>query len=186
MRFHGAADVPLNDTGRAQVRRLVPVVAGECFAAVVHSPLSRARESAEILMAELKEQPAVVEVEAGLREIHFGRIEGMTREEIQAAYPEWYEEWVEDRIDRFPGGGDSIAGFWQRAGDALKEAVARHPVGDLLVVAHQGTIKAGIGRLCQIDRVELRTWSMDLGSLWVLTQAAGSNRWSVDRRNVVG
>lgn len=182
IRFHGATDVALADVGRSQVQRLGPFVAEAEFAAVVHSPLSRARESAEILIAEMRRAPARVEVEDDFRELDFGRFEGMTVEEIEAAAPSWFVEWQAGRAKRFPD-GDSIPEFRERVGAAFVRLVERYPAGDLLVVAHKGVLKNALATLCGHDFSQMRTWDMDLGSLWVLEF---DGEWILRRSNVVG
>ena len=83
IRYHGANDVPLADVGRKQVGALIPLLQGIAFARVEHSPLSRAVESAAILLAGLENDgvyaPEVVRPDDRLREISFGDAEGMTR-----------------------------------------------------------------------------------------------------------
>ncbi|MCK5943216.1 MAG: histidine phosphatase family protein, partial [Planctomycetes bacterium] len=49
IRYHGSNDVPLSDAGREQIRALLPLLEGVAFERVVHSPLSRAAESAALL-----------------------------------------------------------------------------------------------------------------------------------------
>lgn len=186
IRFHGRNDVPLSDLGRAQVGKLRPLVAEGDYAAVVHSPLSRAAESAAILCAGMRTAPPVVEAEPALREIWFGAIEGMTREEIEVERPGWLAQWDRDEIDGFPE-GDSIAEFWSRVGAGARSVVERHPAGDLLIVAHKGSIKASIAALAGLAREELRTWEMDLASLWELQSGASpGDPWFVTQRNLVG
>ena len=57
IRFFGRTDVPLSALGREQARRLAGLVQHVGFSAVVHSPLARARESAEIVTALLDQPP---------------------------------------------------------------------------------------------------------------------------------
>jgi probable phosphoglycerate mutase len=140
IRFHGSNDVALSELGRRQVGRLVPRLRDVRFAAAVHSPLRRAVTSAEVLLLGLAVRPRVVESHAGLAEIDFGEIEGWTEAEIAERRPEWHRAWKAGRVDGFPG-GDSFAGFTGRIVAAWEEIAARHPSGDLLVVAHRGVVK---------------------------------------------
>ena len=66
-RYQGQADVPMNETGRAQARRngealraLLPGIAG---ADLVASPLQRARETMRIVRATLDLDPDAFEVD---------------------------------------------------------------------------------------------------------------------------
>src|SRR4051794_13855370 len=82
-RWQGQADSPLTDLGRAQARavaRSLPPVD-----AVFASDLSRARETAEIIVSVLG--AGSVTVDADLRERDAGAWSGMTREEIHEQYP---------------------------------------------------------------------------------------------------
>jgi uncharacterized phosphatase len=52
-KLQGSSDVPLNDTGRGQALEAARVLAGAEWSAIVSSPLTRARETAQIIAAEL-------------------------------------------------------------------------------------------------------------------------------------
>ena len=52
-KLQGSSDVPLNDTGRGQALEAARVLAGAEWSAIVSSPLMRARETAQIIAAEL-------------------------------------------------------------------------------------------------------------------------------------
>jgi broad specificity phosphatase PhoE len=84
----------------------------------------------------------------GLKEINFGQVSGLTAESFETTMPEVYARWL-DRGDlsfQFPGGEQRLA-FYRRVGDALEEIVARHPRDTVAVVAHGGTIRAGLACL---------------------------------------
>ncbi|RKR73663.1 histidine phosphatase family protein [Frondihabitans australicus] len=51
--LQGSSDIPLNDTGREQAHRAALLLAPYEWSAIVSSPLMRARETAEIIAAEL-------------------------------------------------------------------------------------------------------------------------------------
>ena len=167
IRYHGRNDVALSDIGRKQVELLIPWLREQRFAAVLHSPLSRARTSAELLIAGLQHPPALVEEHPGLTEIHFGEIEGLTKEEVAERMPEWHAEWEAERIDGFPG-GDTLAGFQQRVAEAWDDLVSRHDEGDLLVVAHRGVIKYALTHAMNLDEGQSSVLDIRLASLTVV------------------
>lgn len=169
VRFHGKNDVALSDEGRAQIRRLVPLVERERFVAVVCSPLIRARESAAILCLELDPAPPL-EVDESLREIWFGAIEGLSEPEIQERHPEWHAEWKAGRHTGFPG-GDALAEFRERVARGIDALLARWPQGDLLVVAHRGIVRHALLHLCGGDVHDRERYAVDLGTLSIVEQA---------------
>ena len=127
-RWQGWADPPLNDTGRAQARRLAEELRETAFDAVYASDLRRAFETAEILAA-----PHAVPVvaEARLREIDIGSWSGLTRAEIDA---------------RFPDGKRPDGETHEQHGARVRAAViriAREHLGErILLVTHGGTIRS--------------------------------------------
>jgi broad specificity phosphatase PhoE len=81
----GRTDVPLTDEGREHARRLAPKLGLRKFAAVFTSPLSRARDTAEL--AGLGGQ---ADVREDLLEWDYGSYEGVTTKEIRQERPDWY------------------------------------------------------------------------------------------------
>jgi len=64
----------------------------EIFDLVVASPLQRSWEAAWIVSG-----GASVRLEADFREVHFGRWEGLTKEEIEASDPILFADWQSKR-----------------------------------------------------------------------------------------
>lgn len=135
-RYHGSADVALSDEGRHQMRAAARQLGREVFELVVASPLRRSWESAWIVSG-----GAPVRIEDGFREIHFGRWEGLTAEEIQATDPVAYQEWQA----RAPGfefpSGERRADFRARVVAGLVR-VEQSGAANVLVVAHKGVVRA--------------------------------------------
>ena len=73
-RFQGHVDVALNDTGRAQARRLAARLAADRHDALFSSDLQRARETAAPLAAAWGRDDGVL---PGFREQNFGLLEGL-------------------------------------------------------------------------------------------------------------
>jgi broad specificity phosphatase PhoE len=84
-RHTGRTDVPLTDEGREAARRLRERLAGHDFSAVFVSPLSRARETAEL--AGLGDR---AQLRDDLLEWDYGDYEGITTAEIREGRPGWY------------------------------------------------------------------------------------------------
>ncbi len=134
-RFHGSNDVPLSQAGRQQVREAAHGLRGEVFDLVVASPLRRSWQSASSLAA-----TAPVRLETGLREIHFGRWEGLSLEEIQARDPVLCEDWQEGREGFEYPSGELRADFRARvlaSFGSIEVSGARN----VLFVIHKGVIR---------------------------------------------
>ncbi|HEY8121965.1 MAG TPA: histidine phosphatase family protein [Myxococcota bacterium] len=100
IRFYGSTDVDLSDAGRAQMRRAGAALRHQAIDLWVASSQRRSWKGAQIASG-----GAQVRLEAGFREIHFGRWEGMTAEEIKASDPVRYEDWQNGAASfEFPGG----------------------------------------------------------------------------------
>lgn len=166
IRYHGRNDVPLSAVGRAQVAALAPWLRGVAFAHVVHSPLDRAAESARLLidLAGLRGVPCTVD--ARLAEISFGACEGMTRDEIEGRWPGFFADYQAGRCDAFPG-GEPRAAFAARVGAALDDWRAQPWRGDLLLVAHRGTVRQALQQLAGVAPAGA---GVELGSLTVLVE----------------
>lgn len=139
IRFHGRNDVPLSDLGRHQIRTLAPLFAGLSPLAVVHSPLVRASESAEILTKAHGWKHSLLVCDERLAEISFGDCEGLTAQEIEARFPAFWQQHQRGETEGFPG-GERRLDFAARTGLAAR-AWMEGPAGDVVVVAHRGTVR---------------------------------------------
>lgn len=88
--IQGSTDIPLNDTGREQARATAALLRERLDgpATIVSSDLSRARETAEIIAAELA--LAAPRTYAGLRERSYGDAEGLGIEEFRTRWGDWH------------------------------------------------------------------------------------------------
>ncbi|MCW3494432.1 histidine phosphatase family protein [Microbacterium sp. SSM24] len=139
-RIQGSTDIPLNDTGREQARTAAAALRtglGERPVAIVSSDLSRARETAEIIAAELGLPDPRVYPE--LRERSYGEAEG-----IDSA--EFFERWGDWHTAEVPG-AEPLPLLRRRALSALAHAVRDHRVATgpgearLVVVTHGALIR---------------------------------------------
>jgi broad specificity phosphatase PhoE len=135
IRYYGATDVPLSDLGRTQAREARGRIPGETFETVWASSLRRSWESAQIIAPRHR-----IRIEANFREIHFGRWEGLTREEIERVDPSLFADWqVQKTGFEFPE-GEPRADFRRRIERGLGHLYASG-TRSALVVAHKGVIR---------------------------------------------
>jgi broad specificity phosphatase PhoE len=126
-RIFADEETPLTDTGRIQAAAAARrIAAGYRPAAVVTSPLLRARETAAIIAAELK---LSVEIWPGLEEQDFGEFKGKTFDAIFGMSRDQLWKWE-------PAGGESTEQTQTRVLAALAALLARHPDEEVVVVCH--------------------------------------------------
>jgi 2,3-bisphosphoglycerate-dependent phosphoglycerate mutase len=135
--FQGQLDVPLNETGREQARRLAARLADEPPDALFTSDLRRASETAAPLAAAWKMQPAAVR---GLREQSFGVLEGLDAAGARQQHADLWQRWLEQRADYALPGGESLQQFSARVLGAVRELAAQAAGRRVVVVTHGGVL----------------------------------------------
>lgn len=136
-RYQGQTDVPLNEAGRRQAEALAARLAAEPISAIYASDLARAWATATVIAAA---HGLPVRAEPRLREMCFGRFEGLTHDDIQAQYPDMFAAWQANR-DMPPEGGETMAAFAGRVGAFLDEVTRAHDDATVLLVAHGGPLR---------------------------------------------
>ena len=132
-RLQGWTDTHLNDTGRKQAQLLAERMQGVPLVHVYSSPLSRSRETAEIVHA-----PAPLESLDGLREQRLGKFEGL-RLNADSLGAREFQRRSQDPDDALDG-GESENQFLARVAATIQSIVARHRAGGtILIVGHGGT-----------------------------------------------
>jgi probable phosphoglycerate mutase len=147
-RFAGDIGVDLSADGRSQAERLAVRVRDHSISAIYSSPLSRAVETARIIATGCGLEPRLSD---GLREIHHGHWEGLTRQEVETGFAAEYAAWEEDPFTFAPEGGESGVSVLARALPALREIVVRHAGLNVLAVSHKATIRLLLSSLLGFD-----------------------------------
>jgi probable phosphoglycerate mutase len=142
-RFQGHTDIELNDAGRAQARAVVERLRGLGISRVTASDLRRARETAEILAAELP--AALTAPEPELRERSYGAFEGLTREQCAERYPEIWNAHMRGHFVDVPG-AEPRELVTERVVRGVTRVVSTH--GEIAIVSHGGAIRAFLEGAC--------------------------------------
>jgi broad specificity phosphatase PhoE len=151
----GQADVPLNERGRGQARRLAGALAREPFAAIYSSPLQRALETAGAIA-----EPHGLEVivEPGLIEMDIGEVEGLTFPELREKFPALMHNWggSEGPTFRMPG-GERLVDVQARALKTLRCLAERRQADEAVcAVSHNFLILCILASVLGIPLADLR------------------------------
>jgi len=147
-RFSGGTEVDLSKEGRWQVECLAKRLANDQISAIYCSPMRRTMETAVIIGAPYSLQP---EIRDGLREIHHGRWETLSRQDVEERYPEEYATWQQDPFTFAPLGGESGVMVMARALPVIREIVVEHTGQTVAVVSHKATIRLVLSSLLGFD-----------------------------------
>jgi broad specificity phosphatase PhoE len=154
-RHTGRTDVPLTELGRSQAVAAGRKVAGQAFAEVLSSPLSRALDTARI--AGFADR---VEVVDDLREWDYGDDEGRTTAEIRADRTGW-SIWGEGPLN-----GETVDEVGARADRVI--ARVRAASGDVLCFAHGHVLRILAARWLELPAVDGRLFALSTATVSVL------------------
>jgi broad specificity phosphatase PhoE/ribonuclease HI len=161
-KYSGRGNPPLTDVGRQQAeaaaRRLAKI---DDIAAVVSSPLDRARQTAQAV-ATASGVEAVVE--DGLVETDFGAWEGLSFAEAAERDPDVHRRWLGDPSVP-PPGGESFDEVHRRVRRARNDLITRYGGQSIVVVSHVTPIKTLLRMALDTGPSVLFRLHLDLASL---------------------
>jgi broad specificity phosphatase PhoE len=132
--FRGTHDIPLNENGRLQARHLAKALLSRKIDAAYSSPLSRARETAQIAL-----EPHGIEatVHEGLQDFNYGQWTGLQDHVVASRWPQEHTRWITDPHQARPPGGDTLQEVFDRAFDAVEALVQEHAGQTVALFAHR-------------------------------------------------
>ncbi len=170
-KIQGQTDVPLNETGKEQARKLAMRFSGIPVDFIYSSDLSRAYETG----AEVGRTLGIpVHACDQLRERSFGRLEGYTAEEIERRFNGFPQE----REQMIAYGMETKEETERRIYSRLKQLMEKHFREKILVVSHGGSIRSFVEN---IAGERLNQWKLDnTGINHIIYQRPG---WQVIKVN---
>jgi broad specificity phosphatase PhoE len=151
-RHTGSTDLPLTERGREAARVVAGAMHGHSFAAVLTSPLQRARETCAL--AGFGDS---AEIDDDLREWDYGDYEGLTTPQIRASVPGW-TVWR----GGCPG-GESAADVGRRADRVVARLL--EAAGDVAVFAHGHFLRVLGARWCGLGPEAGAVLALDTATL---------------------
>ncbi len=144
-RYNGQGDISLTDLGRQQSALFAGRFQHQKLAAIYSSDLCRCRTAADQIAILQAVDPVYKEE---LRELHIGDWEGQTWQQLQKEYPELWQARLDDIVNVAPPAGESLRQMAERVRPVVREIVAAHPGGEIVIVAH-----GGVNRVILLDAV---------------------------------
>jgi len=129
----------LSGLGRAQALAVGESLRAEDVKRIVHSPLARAVETAELINSKL-DPPAILQADPELREAEFSRyLQGLPYWHIPLRRPLWFVH--KARRGLVPG-DESVERMGGRILDVVRRIVREHPGDTMAVVSHADPLQA--------------------------------------------
>lgn len=163
-RLQGITDIPLNETGLAQAAVAASVLNASDWDFIACSPLTRARQTAEIVAGAL--QISEVAIEGLLLERSFGDAEGMT-----------HDEWKRDFPDGMPPGGESLQALRERANELLAQLLEVYRGTRVLTISHGALIRKLVS---MVSAGELPLEGQRFGNTSLTTIVHENGAWRIE------
>jgi len=177
-RYAGSTDVALTELGIAQGEQLGRWAEVQQIDAVYASDLSRAVITATPAATALG---LPLTIDPALREVHFGRGEGLTSAEMRPMFPDAAARFVAHPGTSPLPEGESGEAAVERAWGALEQIVAQHPDGTVLVVMHSTLMRL---ILCRALGVSLDSYRKTFPS--ALNVGITTVSWTADGTALLG
>ena len=153
----GRTDVPLTENGRAQAAALRKVVEHVKFQLVLTSPLSRARQTAEI--AGLGAQAQACDE---LTEVDYGEYEGITTVDIRKSAPGW-TVWTHPCV-----GGETLESAASRVVKVIERTQAAN--GPVALFAHGHILRILTAVYLELPPTEGKHFMLDTSCVSILSR----------------
>ncbi|MDQ5854869.1 MAG: bifunctional RNase H/acid phosphatase, partial [Actinomycetota bacterium] len=161
-RYSGRGDLPLTELGERQAAAAAARLSRmDGVAAVVSSPLLRARQTAQPV-ADALDVP--LSVHEGLVETDFGAWEGLTFAEARQRDPDLHARWITDTSVAAPG-GESMDAVHRRVRRVRDQLITEHADATLVIVTHVTPVKALLRMALDAGPALLHRLHLDLASL---------------------
>ena len=154
-RAQSYTDIPLSDVGRQQAQCTAELLKDVDFDIAYSSDLSRAKETAEIILGTRHIQVNTIK---SLREYNKGVFEGLHRSEYSLRYPDQYQASLTKDIDFSPESGESVRQVHDRVSEFGTFITSEYPHEDILVACHGGSLRALVVHLLALSMET--TWKL--------------------------
>jgi len=150
-RFCGTSDPPLNELGHRQAAAIADKLRCRRVAVVASSPLLRSIQTANTIS---KSFGLPVAIDDRLREIHYGKWEGLRKKEVQAGYPADWRAFEADPATSVPPEGENVEAVLGRMNDYVSSITQ-----SAIIVGHKTAFRLFLCSLLGRSLSEYRSFS---------------------------
>jgi broad specificity phosphatase PhoE len=153
-RYRGRIDVPLDEGGWTEAWSAAAELESAGVQAIYASPLRRARDTARVI-GDATGTATIVDM-PGLINLDYGRWEGLTTDEAEAADPDAYRRYQTFTDDAACPGGEGLMSAAERTLLSLHVLHLLHPGGIVVAVSHAVIVRFAIALVTDAPRAEWR------------------------------
>ncbi|MFN7391389.1 MAG: histidine phosphatase family protein [Pseudanabaena sp.] len=191
--YCGELDPELTDNGKKMAQAFASAHKAIVWNAVFVSPMKRTIATAKPLCEAVNIE---MQFRDGLKELRYGKWEGLTNESVKENYSDDYLHWLTEPAWNPPTGGETAVQLASRASLVIAEIQEQYPSGNVLVVSHKATIRVILCSLLGIDmgryrdRIDVPAASLSIvqfGALGPMLKVLGDRSFMDDElRSLVG
>ena len=154
--FQGVSDNSLSEKGKQESEKLAQRLKDETIDIIFHSPLTRARQTAEII--DRYHQAKLYQVDEFI-EMDMGDWEGLNFFKVMKEQAEIYQQLVSDPGAKIPG-GESFDQVFNRVKPGVDKVMASKEK-NILISAHAMVNRAILGHLLGLESIKALKFRMD-------------------------
>lgn len=165
LRYQGQSNPELNATGKKQAAALAKTLSEVKFDICYSSDLKRACQTALEL---IKCRNISIKKIRGLREINYGKWEGLRLDEVRARFMDSLEHWWEKPASARIPGGETLKAFTSRVLLAFLSIIKNHHGKTIAIITHGGPIRVMVGYALGLPFHASRALTLDNASCTLL------------------
>ena len=165
LRYWGQSDVELSAIGLRQAENLRNRLATQKIDAIYTSHLMRASVTAKTIASE--HQLDIITCDE-LNEVNFGKVEGLTFDQVSQLYPEVAQTWLSRSLNLSFPDGENFDKFDNRVSKFLSRLEKHAPEEVILIVAHAGPLRLLLCHILGLEICHWRQFRLDFASLTIL------------------
>ena len=160
--FGGQIDMDLSARGHEQALALAKYLQRREFDAIYASPMKRAQQTLQPLLANRKNSPVTAH---GLREVHFGDWTGLSWAEVKTKFNISAFQWLDQLEKSGIPNAETVSAFRERVEPHLQEILKAYAGKKVAIVCHGGTIRMLLAILLDLPLSRMAHFEIEYASV---------------------